>query len=143
MSTKAEGQTGISANPAPTASALVRSYLNAMEARDLDEAKSYLSGNFQMAFPGGVIFGTLEELIKWGSSRYRFINKTYERFDESADGDNIVVYCFGTLAGELPNGNAFSNIRFIDRFTVKGGKLIDQQVWNDLAERMKSEAPKF
>ena len=143
MSTKSESQTEMSIEPAPTASALVRSYLNAMEARDLSKANSFLSTNFKMTFPGGVIFGTLEELIEWGSSRYRFVNKTYERFDETTDGGNIAVYCFGTLAGELPNGKAFDNVRFIDRFTVAGEKLIDQQVWNDLAEHMKSEAPKF
>ena len=43
-------------------------------------------------------------------------------------------YCFGTLAGEWPDGRAFGGIRFIDCFTVKGGLLVDQTVWNDLAE---------
>ena len=127
MSTKSESQTGSSAEPALAASALVRSYLNAMETRDLDKAKSYLSKNFQMTFPGGVIFGALEELIEWGGSRYHFVNKTYERFDESVDGDNIVVYCFGTLRGELPNGKVFDKVRFIDRFTVSDDKLIDHR----------------
>ena len=143
MHTKAESQTGFSTEPAPAASALVRSYLNAMEARNLDKAITFLSKNFQMTFPGGVIFRTLEDLIEWGSSRYLFVNKTYEKFDETTDGNNIVVYCFGTLAGELPDGRAFDNVRFIDRFTVSDDKLIDQQVWNDLAENMKSEAPNF
>ena len=143
MHTKAESQFGVSDTPAGTASALVRSYLNAMEARELDKAKTFLSRNFQMTFPGGVIFRTLEELIEWGSSRYLFINKTYERFDETTDGTNIVVYCFGTLAGKLPDGRAFDDVRFIDRFTVSDDKLNDQQVWNDLAESMKSEAPNF
>jgi len=45
-----------------------------------------------------------------------------------------VVYCHGTLSGEWPDGSAFSGIRFIDRFTVRAGKLADQTVWNDLAE---------
>ena len=137
MSTKAERQTGIKATPTTAASALVRSYLNAMEARDLDKANSFLSQNFQMTFPGGVVFYTLKELIDWGSMRYRFVNKTYERFDEIANRDNIVVYCFGTLAGKFPDGRSFDNVRFIDRFTVSDDKLIDQQVWNDLAENLK------
>jgi hypothetical protein len=128
MFTKAENQAGIRASPTPEASALVRSYLDAMEARDLDKAKSYLSKNFQMTFPGGVIFKALEALIEWGSSRYRFVNKTYERFDETTDGNKFVVYCFGTLAGEHPDGNTFKKVRFIDRITVSGNKLIDQQV---------------
>ncbi len=40
----------------------------------------------------------------------------------------------GAGKGEWPDGAAFSGIRFIDRFTVAGGKLVDEMVWNDLAE---------
>lgn len=29
---------------------------------------------------------------------------------------------------------AYAGIRFIDRFTVRDGKLVDQNVWNDMAE---------
>ena len=134
MPPNAESLSGTSDTKNPTPSALVRSYLNAMEARDLNKATSYLSQNFQMTFPGGVVFSRLKELIEWGSSRYSFVAKTYEKFDEATDGNNIVVYCFGTLAGEFPDGKAFDNVRFIDRFTVSNNKLIDQQVWNDLAE---------
>jgi hypothetical protein len=44
------------------------------------------------------------------------------------------MYCYGTLYGELLDGTPYSGIRFIDRFTVKDGKLVDQMVWNDMAE---------
>ncbi len=53
-------------------------------------------------------------------------------------GDSgAVVYCYGTLNGEWPDGTQFSGIRFIDRFVVKDGLLEDQRVWNDLAESQK------
>ena len=45
-----------------------------------------------------------------------------------------MIYCFGTLYGELLDGTPYSGIRFIDRFTVRDGKLVDQMVWNDMAE---------
>jgi hypothetical protein len=45
-----------------------------------------------------------------------------------------VVYIKGTLSGEWPDGTPFEGIRFIDRFEIKGGKLISQEVWNDIAE---------
>jgi hypothetical protein len=32
------------------------------------------------------------------------------------------------------NGEAFEGIRFIDRFVVQGEQLLEQDVWNDLAE---------
>ena len=108
----------------------VRRYLETMERRDLAAAKAMLAPGFFMTFPGGRRFDTLEALVEWARERYRSARKTYERFDAAGD----VVYCFGTLHGEWPDGKPCSGIRFIDRFTVLDGKLVDQMVWNDLAE---------
>lgn len=116
------------------ASDLVKAYLDAMEARDLDRALTFLGDGFSMTFPGGAHFEKPAELVEWSRSRYRFVTKTYTGFDEAATSDGAVVYCRGTLSGEWPDGSAFSGIRFIDRFEVTGGKIVDQQVWNDLAE---------
>jgi len=116
------------------ATRLVRDFLAAMQSRDLGLAQSFLAPDFVMEFPGAVRMHTLAELIAWAAPRYRSVAKTYERFDESFGDDATVVYCHGTLSGEWPDGRAFAGIRFIDRFTVKNGKLADQTVWNDLAE---------
>jgi hypothetical protein len=117
-----------------SAVALIETYLGAMEERDLDAAKSCLGDGFTMIFPGGKILNNLEELIDWASPRYRWVKKSYDRFDPQISDDGIIVYCFGTLYGQWPDGLEFSDIRFIDRFVVKDGKLADQMVWNDLAE---------
>jgi len=109
---------------------LVKRYLEAMERRDLAAAKALLAPGFHMVFPGGTRFDSLEELVQSARGRYRSARKTYERFD-AFDG---VVYCFGTLYGELLDGTPYSGIRFIDRFSVRDGKLADQMVWNDMAE---------
>lgn len=122
--------------PLPSPADTVRSFLAAMEARDLDRARGYLADGFQMVFPGDRRFATLEELVAFGRQRYRFVKKTYTGFDECFGDDCMVVYCFGTLSGEWPDGTPFSGIRFIDRFEVDGGKLTGQLVWNDLAESM-------
>ena len=55
-------------------------------------------------------------------------------YEESWQGDQTVVYCRGVLKGEWPDGGEFSGIRFVDRFEVIKGKLVRQDVWNDLAE---------
>ncbi len=115
-------------------SQIVKDYLAAMEARDLERAATYLADGFVMVFPGGVEFSAPEELVAWAKDRYRSVAKTYERFDEAGGEANAAVYCYGTLYGEWPDGSPFEGIRFIDRFTVSGGKLVDQRVWNDLAE---------
>ena len=109
---------------------IVRRYLDAMERRDLDAARSLLAPGFHMTFPGDQRFTTLEQLVERSKGRYRSAKKRYERFDAVEDK----VYCFGTLFGELLDGTPYSGIRFIDRFTVRDGKLVDQKVWNDMAE---------
>lgn len=113
----------------------VRAFLDAMERRDLEVAESFLATNFVMEFPGGGKMRSLSELIEWAKPRYRSVGKQYERFDVSDAGDGIAaVYCFGTLEGIWNDGTSFSGIRFIDRFSVANGKIVDQKVWNDIGE---------
>lgn len=114
--------------------AIVQAYLDAMEARDLAHAQSFLGSGFQMVFPGTAPMTTLEELIAWAAPRYRFVKKTYDGYDHAAREDADIVYCFGTLAGEWPDGTAFRGIRFVDRFELREGRIVRQDVWNDLAE---------
>jgi ketosteroid isomerase-like protein len=116
---------------------IVRTYLAAMERRDLAAAKALLAPDFVMTFPGGKRFETLEQLVEWAKPRYRRALKTYERYDTSRQHDGSdVVYCFGTLHGELLDGRPYEGIRFIDRFTVRDGKIVDQMVWNDMGETL-------
>ena len=126
-----------------TATYCVRGFLSLMERRDLNGAEGMLAPGFQMIFPGESRFSTLDELVAWGAKRYASIGKHYERFDQVADSSNPaqqVVYCFGTLYGQWLDGKAFEGIRFIDRFVVADGLLIEQRVWNDLAEAKSRDA---
>ena len=115
------------------ASALVRRFLAAMEARDLPTAEAMLAPGFVMRFPGTGEMTTLAQLIDWAAPRYRFVKKTYDA-DEAIPGPVAVVYCRGTLSGEWPDGTPFDGIRFIDRFEVEAGRITRQDVWNDIAE---------
>lgn len=130
-------------NATMTGKEIALAFLNALEARDLAAAGAFLAPGAVMTFPGGNRFATLEELVAWAKGRYRFVRKTYESFDEARRGDVTVVYCRGVLNGEWPAatesntclaGSVFNSIRFIDRFEIVNGKIVDQQVWNDLAE---------
>ena len=119
----------------PSASGIVQDYLAAMEARDLDRARGFLGAGFSMTFPGAAPMTTLEELIAWSGPRYNSVRKSYDGFDEAkGPDDKIVVYCHGSLSGEWPDGTSFESIRFIDRFEIAQGKIVRQEVWNDIAE---------
>jgi ketosteroid isomerase-like protein len=116
---------------------IVRDYLAAMERRDLAAARAMLAPGFFMLFPGGKRFETLEALVEWAKPRYKRALKTYDHFDVASQADgSAIVYCFGTLRGELSDGTPYSGIRFIDRFTVRDGRLADQRVWNDMGEAL-------
>lgn len=118
----------------PDPCALVRDYLAAMEARDLERARGMLGDGFVMNFPGAAGLTTLEALIAWSKPRYRFVKKTYDGFEALQGEGCAVVYSRGTLYGEWPDGTAFEGIRFIDRFEITAGKITRQDVWNDIAE---------
>ena len=124
-------------NPAaapPHPEQIVNAFLNAMENRNLEEAQHYVDDRFEMIFPGGFTFHTLEEMVSWAAHRYQKIGKAFDGFDTALCGTQAVVTCFGRLHGLWPDGTAFSDVRFMDRFTIAEGKIISQMIWNDLAE---------
>lgn len=114
------------------ASELVREYLEAWADRDLPRARRFLAEGFTMVYPGDARFTRLEELAAQMAQRYRTVRKRFERFDEAPLEGGAAVYCFGTLYGEFADGRPFEGVRFIDRFTVREGRLVDHRVWNDL-----------
>ncbi len=124
----------------PDASALVRSFLEAMQARDLEAAGRFLAPTFTMHFPGSGPLHRLQELVEWSRPRYKYVGKTFERFEESWGEECTVVFCTGTLQGEWLDGSSFEGIRFVDRFEVSGGLLQRQDVWNDLALHQRVDA---
>ena len=113
---------------------LVIAYLKAMENRDLETAEVMLHPDFQMIFPNTKPMNSLTELIAWAKGRYRFVRKTNDAVEAFQAGGTTVIYVRGTLAGEWPDGRPFHDIRFVDRFEVRDGKIARQDVWNDLAE---------
>lgn len=121
----------------PVASQVVKSFLQAMQNRDMTTAQSFLHPEFRMCFPGGQQMQSLTELVSWAQHRYTHIAKHYDQFEESWQGDTTVVFCHGTLQGTWLNGEAFEGIRFIDRMEVQDGLIRRQDVWNDLAEHRK------
>jgi len=113
---------------------VVRAFLAALQARDVEAAQRHLAPNARIVVPGGCVVGSVRDIVANSSARYRAIGKDIERFDVVASADKVVVYCLGTLQGTWPDGTAFHGIRFIDRFELRGGRIVLQEVWNDAAE---------
>jgi hypothetical protein len=113
---------------------IARAFLAAIEARDLQAAKALVAPGFTMVFPGNKRHQSLEALFSSSNSRYRKVCKTIEGFDVMEELGRTVVYCYGTLYGEWPDGAPFDGIRFIDRFEIVDGCITAQAVWNDSGE---------
>ncbi len=112
---------------------IIRAFLTAMEARDLETAKTFLADPFKMTFPGNTSLTILEDLVTWGQTRYKFVKKDIEDISLSFHELNTIGYCHGTLSGEWLDGTLFENIRFIDRFEITPDGITKQDVWNDMA----------
>lgn len=113
----------------------VRRFLEALEDRDLEAASSMLAPGASIVFPGARPFADLNEIVAWARQRYQWVRKTIERIDSVSLGEGeIVVYVSGQLYGVNLNGVEFAGVRFIDRFSLRDGLILSQEVWNDLAE---------
>jgi hypothetical protein len=112
-------------------------YLRAMEDRDLDRARGFLHPDFAMVFPGNRRMTDLAALVAWSRTRYRLVRKSFDETDLGIDrrGRKLVMLS-GMLSGEWLDGTAFAGIRYVDRFVLQDGLLLEQHVWNDLAEAM-------
>ncbi len=117
-------------------SRLVWDFLSLFAERRYAEANEFLAPGCSMLFPGGIVFTDCRDLPRRADTVYRWVKKVFERFDEMATPEGTIVYNFGHLRGEWADGTSFSGIRYIDRFVVRDGRIVDQKVWNDLALAM-------
>lgn len=113
---------------------IVTRFVRLVEERRLGEAASYLAAGASFTFPGGRTFSSLEEQVSSSAERFRGVLKVFDRFDVSISEELTIVYLFGTLEGEDLDGNGFYGVRFVDRFELADNKIVDQKVWNDMAE---------
>ena len=114
---------------------LVQTFLRTMEARDLDTAQSMMAEDAIIIFPNNKQFKNQLKVVASAKGRYQWVKKTFDQIDYFIREDGSeVVYVIGTLYGVNNQGVEFSGIRYIDRFVVSNNKIIEQHVWNDLAE---------
>ncbi len=117
------------------AEAFVQKFLRLMEARDLEAANAMITSDARIIFPGGKVFGSQTEMVAASKGRYQWIKKTFDRIDSATSSDEeVIVYVMGTLYGVNTAGIDFAGIRYIDRFVIRDGLIVSQEVWNDLAE---------
>jgi ketosteroid isomerase-like protein len=118
------------------AAELVERFLVASMVPDPETAGRYMAADVQITFTGGRRFGHPREATGFNARRYAWVKKKMERTDVVPGDGETVVYNLGTLYGEWPDGTPFEGNRYVDRFVVRGGKIVQMDVWNDSAERL-------
>ena len=119
---------------------MVEQFMLASMQGDRAVTDKLMSPDIEVTFAGGLKLEKPEDIKAVNSHRYRTVAKAIERYDVVFGDDEIVVYSLGTLHGEWPDGEPFEGNRYIDRFTIKGGKIVKMDVWNDSAERLLKRA---
>lgn len=113
---------------------LVERFLRLMEERDLEAAETYMAQDARITFPGGRTFASQREMVAAAGGRYQWVKKQFDHLEAFAQGEAMVVYVLGTLYGLNRFDVPFSGVRFVDRFVLVDGRIVQQDVWNDLAE---------
>lgn len=115
---------------------IVRLYLEASMEPDPVKAALYVADPVEIVFTGGRIFDDPSGPTSFNARRYKWVKKNMERFDVCPGEGETIIYSIGTLYGEWPDGEPFEGNRYVDRFVVRGKKIVKTDVWNDSAERI-------
>lgn len=118
------------------AAEIVEKYLEASMIPDPVAAARYISPELRITFTGARVFRHPREATAFNARRYAWVKKKMERSDVVPGTKETIVYNTGTLYGAWPDGTAFEGNRYVDRFVVRDGLIVDMQVWNDSAERI-------
>jgi ketosteroid isomerase-like protein len=121
---------------ADEAAAVVEAFLHASMVPDPQTAARYIADDLAITFTGGRKYHHPRETAAFNGRRYKWVKKKMERTDVVPGERETVVYNLGTLYGEWPDGTPFEGNRYVDRFVVRDGKIVQMDVWNDSAERL-------
>ncbi len=118
------------------AAALVEEYLRILMIPDPVGAMAYVAPDLCIRFTGGREMRAPAACAEFNATRYAWVKKKFDRTEvvSGATEEEAVVYMIGTLYGEWPDGTPFSGNRYVDRYVVRGGYIVQMDVWNDSAE---------
>lgn len=130
------------ADAADAARKIVDTYLTVLMKPDPEGARRYVAADLRIRFTGGRAMDDPAQCTAFNASRYRWVKKRFESTDVvvGATPQSAVVYNRGTLYGEWLDGTPFEGNRYVDRYVLRGGLIIEMDVWNDSAEWMLSRA---
>lgn len=119
---------------------MVNEFLRLIMIPDPAAASRYVSPELRIVFTGKRPMREPADCTRFNASRYKWVKKRIARTDvvvpppEEAARGEAVVYSIGTLYGEWPDGTPFEGNRYVDRYVLRHGLIVQMDVWNDSAE---------
>jgi hypothetical protein len=119
-----------------TPAQVVDEFLRLVMIPDPAAASRYTAPGLRIRFTGGRVMHAPADTTAFNASRYRWVKKRIDSTETVAGGSDAetVVYSLGTLHGEWPDGTPFEGNRYVDRYVVRHGLIVQMDVWNDSAE---------
>ncbi|MDB5802665.1 MAG: hypothetical protein JWL63_3604 [Rhodocyclales bacterium] len=116
--------------------ATVEEFLRVIMIPDPEGARRFTSPDIRIRFTGGRAMSDIAECSAFNATRYAWVQKRFERTEVVAGASRAeaVVYSLGTLHGEWPDGTPFEGNRYVDRYVLRDGLIVQMDVWNDSAE---------
>jgi ketosteroid isomerase-like protein len=126
----------VAAARGPRAQAIdtARDFMDAMERGDLAAATALCASRYALLVPGGKRCSSLAEFVEFGRGRYLELHKVEREFDACESAAGIVVYAHGVMNGRWLDGSAFAGLRYVDRFLIVDGRVLELQILNELGE---------
>jgi ketosteroid isomerase-like protein len=126
----------MSGDPVAEARKVVETYLERSMVPDPEGAAAFIGDEFRLVFTGGRRMAGPADSAAFNAKRYKWVKKRFLRTDAALDPEtgDVHVYNTGHLYGEWPDGTPFDGNRYMDIFTVRDGKIVSTDVWNDSAE---------
>lgn len=128
--------THTSPDPGQQAKALIELFLQTIMVPDPEGARAFTAPNLRIRFTGGIEMHDPAECSRFNANRYAWVKKRFEQTDVVAGATEAeaIVYNIGTLYGAWPDGTLFEGNRYVDRYVVRHGLIVQMDVWNDSAE---------
>jgi hypothetical protein len=117
---------------------IVEAFLRIIMIPDPVGARALVSPELRIRFTGAREMRDPAECTAFNAGRYKWVRKRFEQTDVAAgaNADEAIVYNIGTLYGEWLDGTPFEGNRYVDRYVVREGRIVQMDVWNDSAERL-------
>lgn len=121
---------------ARAAAGIVDRFLRLAMVPDPDGARAHCAPDMRIRFTGGREMRDPSECAAFNARRYGWVKKRFERYEvvSGASPAHATVYALGTLYGTWPDGTPFEGNRYVDRYVLREGKIVEMSVWNDSAE---------